>query len=109
MSEQRRRAFAETLFRALSVSDTRQGDLSAALGISQSTVSQWVTAKNAPDSEMVFALEVHLKLPPEHLSRHLGYLYGVVADTFPAISIHYRVSIHYLGTRPGLTQLHSGP
>lgn len=50
-----------------------QLELGEQLGLTQSAVSSWRVADAVPDTEMVFAVERALKLPPGHLSRHLGY------------------------------------
>lgn len=71
--EGRHKAFGSALAEAMEMRRITQLELGEKLGLTQSAVSSWRVADAVPDTEVVFAVERALKLPPGHLSRHLGY------------------------------------
>lgn len=70
----RREAFGEALRAALAQNQTRQSDLAMVLGVTQASVSSWVTGKAEPPPAMVFEVEAVLGVPAGSLSTLLGYL-----------------------------------
>jgi transcriptional regulator with XRE-family HTH domain len=58
-----------------------QRQAAQALGVSQSAISGWTLGDNEPLPATVFAIESKLDLPPGHLSRHLGYVPLVTAES----------------------------
>jgi transcriptional regulator with XRE-family HTH domain len=66
--------FARALQRARSECGLSQRQLAAALGVSQASVSQWVTGQSAPKPRRITELERVLRLTPNTLARYLGYL-----------------------------------
>ena len=75
-----REHFARALQRARSECGLSQRELAAALGVSQASVSQWLTGQSAPKPGRLAKLEQVLRLPPTALARHLGYLPGDEPD-----------------------------
>jgi transcriptional regulator with XRE-family HTH domain len=69
-----REHFARALQRARSECGLSQRELAAALGVSQASVSQWLTGQSAPKPGRIAELERVLRLPSNALARHLGYL-----------------------------------
>jgi transcriptional regulator with XRE-family HTH domain len=65
--------FARALQRARSECGLSQRELAAALGVSQASVSQWLTGQSAPRPARITELERVLRLAPNGLARHLGY------------------------------------
>jgi len=49
-------------------------------GVSQASVSQWITGQSAPKPRRLAELERVLRLTPNALARHLGYLPGDEPD-----------------------------
>lgn len=71
----RRDAFARAFTEALRDSGLSQTELAAKTGLAQATISEWKTGEAAPRTpDITFALERALKVPPGHLSQHLGYV-----------------------------------
>jgi transcriptional regulator with XRE-family HTH domain len=68
-----RENFARALGRARAECGLSQRELAAALGVSQASVSQWLTGQSAPKPERVADLERVLRLAPNALARHLGF------------------------------------
>jgi transcriptional regulator with XRE-family HTH domain len=68
-----REQFARALQRARSECGLSQRELAAALGVSQASVSQWLTGQSAPKPGRIAELERVLRLPPNALARRLGY------------------------------------
>lgn len=68
-----REKFARALQRARSECGLSQRELAAALGVSQASVSQWLTGQSAPKPGRLAELERVLRLAPNALARHLGY------------------------------------
>jgi transcriptional regulator with XRE-family HTH domain len=68
-----REKFARALQRARSECGLSQRELAAALGVSQASVSQWLTGQSAPKPVRIAELERVLQLTPNALARHLGY------------------------------------
>lgn len=75
-NEKRRSSFGSALTKAMRLQRLTQSELGEMLGdIGQSSISAWTTGNALPpDVETVFALERALRLPPGHLSKHLGFL-----------------------------------
>ena len=71
-----REHFARALQRARSECGLSQRELAAALGVSQASVSQWLTGQSAPKPGRLAELERVLRLAPNALARHLGYSQG---------------------------------
>ena len=69
-----RKHFARALQRARSECGLSQRQLATALGVSQASVSQWLTGQSAPKPGRLADLERVLRLSPNALARHLGYL-----------------------------------
>jgi transcriptional regulator with XRE-family HTH domain len=69
-----REHFARALQRARSECGLSQRQLAAALGVSQASVSQWLTGQSAPKPRRIAELERVLRLTPNTLARYLGYL-----------------------------------
>jgi transcriptional regulator with XRE-family HTH domain len=69
-----RENFARVLQRARSECGLSQRQLAAALGVSQASVSQWLTGQSAPKPRRIAELERVLRLAPNALARYLGYL-----------------------------------
>jgi transcriptional regulator with XRE-family HTH domain len=69
-----RENFARALQRARSECGLSQRQLAAALGVSQASVSQWLTGQSAPKPRRITELERVLRLTPNTLARYLGYL-----------------------------------
>ncbi|HEX6677772.1 MAG TPA: helix-turn-helix transcriptional regulator [Actinomycetes bacterium] len=67
-----RENFARALGRARAECGLSQRELAAALGVSQASVSQWLTGQSAPKPERIAGLERVLRLAPNALARHLG-------------------------------------
>jgi transcriptional regulator with XRE-family HTH domain len=66
-----RENFARALGRARAECGLSQRELAAALGVSQASVSQWLTGQSTPKPERVAELERVLRLAPNALARHL--------------------------------------
>jgi transcriptional regulator with XRE-family HTH domain len=79
--------FAQELQRARSERHLSQRQLAAALGVSQATVSQWLTGQSAPKPGRTAKLERVLQLPPDTLARHLGYSQGDKPEPKPAMTV----------------------
>ena len=62
-----------------------QGALAKALGMEQTSVSQWETGKNLPSVERLRQVEQALDLPPGTLTRELGFIPVPGAETAPPI------------------------
>ena len=75
-----REHFARALQRARSECGLSQRQLAVALGVSQASVSQWITGQSAPKPRRLAELERVLRLTPNALARHLGYLPGDEPD-----------------------------
>ena len=75
-----REHFARALQRARSECGLSQRQLATALGVSQASVSQWLTGQSAPKPGRLADLERVLRLTPYALARHLGYLPGDEPD-----------------------------
>ena len=75
-----REHFARALQRARFECGLSQRQLAAALGVSQASVSQWLTGQSAPKPGRLAGLERVLRLAPNALARHLGYLPGDEPD-----------------------------
>lgn len=74
-ASERRRAFGNALADAMSVRDLTQSGLGKLIGgVSQPSISAWLSGESKPEADVVFEIERVLELPPGHLSRHLGYL-----------------------------------
>jgi transcriptional regulator with XRE-family HTH domain len=71
-----REHFVRALQRARSECGLTQRQLAAALGVSQASVSQWLTGQSAPKPGRLAELERVLRLAPNALARHLGYIPG---------------------------------
>jgi transcriptional regulator with XRE-family HTH domain len=67
-----RESFARALGRARAECGLSQRELATALGVSQASVSQWLTGQSAPKPERIAELEHVLRLAPNTLARHLG-------------------------------------
>jgi transcriptional regulator with XRE-family HTH domain len=67
-----RESFARALGRARVECGLSQRELAAALGVSQASVSQWLTGQSAPKAERIAEVEQVLRLAPNTLARHLG-------------------------------------
>jgi transcriptional regulator with XRE-family HTH domain len=85
-TEQRQR-FAEALRRARADCGLSQRDLGDALDVSQGSVSQWLTGKAAPKPERLAELERVLRLPPDTLARHLGYVPSDQSERTPVMTV----------------------
>lgn len=48
-----------------------QSELARRLGISQPTVSDWISGKKRPSGDKVLALAKELGIPPERVLKHL--------------------------------------
>jgi transcriptional regulator with XRE-family HTH domain len=82
-----REHFAQALQRARSECGLSQRELAAALGVSQASVSQWLTGQSAPKPGRLAELERVLRLPPNALARYLGYLPGDEPDSKPVMTV----------------------
>jgi transcriptional regulator with XRE-family HTH domain len=82
-----RENFARALERALAECRLSQRELAAALGVSQASVSQWLTGQSAPKPERVAELERVLRLAPNALARHLGFAPSNELDGKPAMTV----------------------
>jgi transcriptional regulator with XRE-family HTH domain len=69
-----RQQFARALQRAREDCGLSQRDLATALKVTQASVSQWLLGQSAPRPERVAELERALRVPPDTLARHLGYV-----------------------------------
>jgi transcriptional regulator with XRE-family HTH domain len=67
-----RENFARALGRARAECGLSQRQLAAALGVSQASVSQWLTGQSTPKPERIAELERVLRLAPNTLAHHLG-------------------------------------
>jgi transcriptional regulator with XRE-family HTH domain len=82
-----REHFARALQRARSECGMSQRQLAAALGVSQASVSQWLTGQSAPKPGRLTDLERVLRLTPNALARHLGYLPGDEPDSKSVMTV----------------------
>jgi transcriptional regulator with XRE-family HTH domain len=82
-----RQNFARALGRARAECGLSQRDLAAALGVSQASVSQWLTGQSAPRPERVAELERVLRLAPNALARHLGSASSDKQDQKPVMTV----------------------
>jgi transcriptional regulator with XRE-family HTH domain len=82
-----REHFARALQRARSECGLSQRQLAAALGVSQASVSQWLTGQSAPKPGRIAELERALRLSPNALARHLGYSPGDEPDAKPVMTV----------------------
>jgi len=82
-----RENFARALGRARVECGLSQRELAAALGVSQASVSQWLTGQSAPKPERVAGLERVLRLAPNALARHLGSASRDERDQKPAMTV----------------------
>jgi transcriptional regulator with XRE-family HTH domain len=82
-----RENFARALQRARSECGLSQRQLAAALGVSQASVSQWLTGQSAPKPRRLAELERVLRLPPNALARHLGYAPSDEPDPKPVMTV----------------------
>jgi len=82
-----RENFAQALGRARAECDLSQRELAAALGVSQASVSQWLTGQSAPKSERIADLERVLRLAPNALARHLGPVPRDEQDQKPVMTV----------------------
>jgi transcriptional regulator with XRE-family HTH domain len=71
---EQRRSFGAALARARQECGLSQRALADSVGVSQASVSQWLTGQTAPKPDRVAALERVLQLPPDTFARTLGYL-----------------------------------
>jgi transcriptional regulator with XRE-family HTH domain len=85
-ADQRER-FARALQRARYECGLSQRELAAALGVSQASVSQWLTGQSAPKPGRLAELERVLRLAPNALARHLGYSPGDEPDSKPVMTV----------------------
>ena len=79
--------FARALGRARAECGLSQRELAAALGVSQASVSQWLTGQSAPKPERVAELERVLRLAPNALARHLGSAPSGEPDRKPVMTV----------------------
>ena len=77
---EQRHQFAQALQRAREDCGLSQRELAAALKVTQASVSQWLLGQSAPRPERVAELERVLRLAPDMLARHLGYVPWSDAD-----------------------------
>lgn len=82
-----REKFARALQRARSECGLSQRELAAALGVSQASVSQWLTGQSAPKPVRIAELERVLRLAPNALARHLGYSPSDEPDSKPVMTV----------------------
>ena len=82
-----REHFARALQRARSECGLSQRELAAALGVSQASVSQWLTGQSAPKPGRIAELERVLRLTPNALARHLGYSPSDKPDPKPVMTV----------------------
>jgi transcriptional regulator with XRE-family HTH domain len=82
-----RENFARALGRARAECGLSQRKLAAALGVSQASVSQWLTGQSAPKPERVAELERVLRLAPNTLARHLGSAPSFMPDGKPVMTV----------------------
>ena len=82
-----REHFARALQRARSECGLSQRQLAAALGVSQASVSQWITGQSAPKPARLVELERVLRLPPNVLARLLGYSPSDEPDSKPVMTV----------------------
>jgi transcriptional regulator with XRE-family HTH domain len=85
-AEQRER-FGQALQRAREDCGLSQRDLAAALKVTQASVSQWLLGQSAPRPERVAELERVLRLAPDTLARHLGYVPWSDADREQSMTV----------------------
>jgi transcriptional regulator with XRE-family HTH domain len=69
---EQRESFGRALQRARAECGLSQRELAAALGVSQASVSQWLTGQSAPRPARIADLERVLRLAPNTLGWHLG-------------------------------------
>jgi transcriptional regulator with XRE-family HTH domain len=82
-----REHFAQALQRARSECGLSQRELAAAVGVSQASVSQWLTGQFAPKPGRLAELERVLRLAPNALARHLRYLPGDEPHQKPVMTV----------------------
>lgn len=82
-----REHFARALQRARSECGLSQRELAAALGVSQASVSQWLTGQSAPKPGRIAELERVLRLPSNALARRLGYSPSDEPDSKPMMTV----------------------
>jgi transcriptional regulator with XRE-family HTH domain len=82
-----RENFARALGRARVECGLSQRQLAAALGVSQASVSQWLTGQSAPKPVRIAELERVLRLTPNALARHLGYAPSSELDRKPVMTV----------------------
>jgi transcriptional regulator with XRE-family HTH domain len=87
MATDQRDAFPRALKRARMERRLSQRELSRALGVSHSAVSQWESGRVRPIPSKVAELEQALDLDPGTLSRLLGYLPIATSDAKAALTV----------------------
>jgi transcriptional regulator with XRE-family HTH domain len=82
-----REDFARALGPACAECGLSQRKLAAALGVSQASVSQWLTGQSVPRPERIAELERVLRLAPNALAKHLGPAPGDEPDRKPVVTV----------------------
>jgi len=82
-----RENFVRALQRARAECGLSQRGLATALGVSQASVSQWLTGQSVPKPGRIAELERVLRLAPNILARHLGYTPGDEPDSKPVMTV----------------------
>ena len=82
-----RQNFARALGLARTEVGLSQRRLAAALGVTQASVSQWLTGQSAPKPERIAELERVLRLAPNALAKHLGPVPSDQPDRKPVMTV----------------------
>jgi DNA-binding XRE family transcriptional regulator len=85
---ERTQDFRRTFRAALRRSGTTQVELGTLVGVSGTTIGNWLWGKYVPDADEVFALEAGLDLSPGELSVHLGYMPVAHGSLLSRLSCH---------------------
>jgi transcriptional regulator with XRE-family HTH domain len=84
---EQRASFGRALQRARAECGLSQRELAAALGVSQASVSQWLTGQSAPRPERIAELERVLRLAPNTLGWHLAPSPGATTESKPVMTV----------------------
>jgi transcriptional regulator with XRE-family HTH domain len=82
-----RENFTRALGRARAEVGLSQRKLAAALGVTQASVSQWLTGQSVPKPARIAELERVLRLAPNALAKHLGPVPSDEPDRKPVMTV----------------------
>lgn len=84
---EQRASFGRALQRARAECGLSQRELAGALGVSQASVSQWLTGQSAPRPSRIADLERVLRLAPNTLGWHLGSPPDATTEPKPVMTV----------------------